>query len=296
MANFKKFRKSTVIVLGSGVECEIQSLLGVHQKWITNQDENKRLQGFIDLMVDCIKRIGSDTDITEEKVEKMLGPDRKQLLVAIRQLSTNHEPNFVFDYEFPAKTGQKKKQRYDILFDENDFPMIPFKWVRDEMCRLYAEQNEINDRELVADEVSEALKMDVPVMYETYDEMLIANREQSYKLPESGVVVDWKLADGETESAFGKRLKSSGAVSSHTQLQMATPTYVDTEETEGKKTPISLPLDQLTYMDIEGLRKNINDVEGKYDTLLAIQYKDENIHAQIDLVTVSAFFFPSLAI
>ena len=141
MGIISKHRKSATKVLGSGIEVNFSSLLGVHQSWITRQNEEKRMQGFIDLMVDCINSIGDDKHIDEKKIERLLAADRRQLLVEIRQLSTDYNTDFSFDYEFPASTGQKRVQKYTIVFDEKDFPLRPYMWVREKMIFDYIKKN-----------------------------------------------------------------------------------------------------------------------------------------------------------
>jgi len=290
---FAKTRKQGTFVFSTGVECAIQSLMGVHQRWITNSNEKKRLQGFIDLMKDCIVSIGDDKDITEDKVEQLLSIDRKQLLVEIRQLSTNKNPSFEFEYQFPATTGEKKVQHYDILFTEEDFPLKPYPWVRNPMFEDYKVKHEI-DRDLTKEEKRLALLEPLPIIYTNYKDVL-QQVTRNTKLPESGVQIEWIMLDGITENQFGQRLKAND-ISSHTMLEMRKGKYFDKVGEKKEPVPIKLPLDRLSLVDIEHFRGDVIKTEGSLDTSLAIQYKEESLHAELDLITTAAFFFPSLAI
>lgn len=286
-------RRKSIFVSPSGIEIEIQSLIGKWQKELTQSNEKKRRNAFDEMLKDCIIRIGEKINITIDDVRKLFREDRKAILFEIRQLSNNRNPIFTFDYEFPTKDGKKYKQRYNVEFTPEDFPVKPYKWVRDAMMNAYLEKNELPDNyDLTDSQKSEALSGEFPTLYKDYNEIVEKHKEQHFRL-ESGHVVVWRILDGEAERK-NQNLLSSDSISSHTQLQVREVKY-DSPNQPG--TLIHLPLDEMDTLDIEAIRSNIVEVEANVETSVVVQYQENtSMQANVDLVTTPAFFFPSLAI
>ena len=288
--------KTGTTVLPSGIEAELQGLQGKHQAMITINDEAKRRKGIDQMLKESIVRLGNKTEIVLQDVKNLLSADRKALLFELRQISNNHDRNFIFDYEFPTKGGQKLKQRYSVDFVKDQFPVTPYHWVASKMIATYKAENSI-DGKLTDSEKKEALSADIPVMYEDYSE-IIEMAKNELVLPECGVKVYWQMLDGEQETRFAKLLSVKEAeITSHEQIKMRRPTYIPEQAKGNEDAKAAVPLDQLSLIDIEALRKDIMSKEGDVDSFIVVQYKnDSSIQAQVDLVSTPAFFFASLAL
>jgi len=298
MAKFD-VRKSGNYVTPSGIQVGLLSLLGRHQALITNQSDKKRLTGFEELLFDCIEFIGEKTkaELTKADISRLLEPDRKAILFQLRQLSNGDDRKFIFDYEFPTEDGKKLKERKVVDFTDQNFPVKPFYWTRERMISDYIEKHEIT-HELSVTETEKALAGDFPIMFDNYREITEKYFNQEFVLPECGVKVNWNLLTAE-ESAKFQGVLTEESVNSHTQILMHTPKYVDEELSVGRDKPVvqPVPLDKLTLKDIEALRHEIMSKEASVDSTIVVQYRnDTRKQQQLDLVSMPAFFFPSLAI
>jgi len=296
---FSQTRKSTTKVLPSGIEVELLSLTGKQQKDLTINDESKRKNAIDNMLLDCTGRIGSKTTVTPKDIEKLFSEDRKYMLFELQQFSNDYDPEFRFAYEFPTKDGKKLKDTYIVMFTKEDFPKRPYKWVMDEMIRLHKEKNEIAaDVELDEDQLKMILiKEEYPVMFtDTYDEIIEKYKQQKTKLKECGVEVVWNVLDGIAEKENAK-FTNEKKMSSHTYFQNRDCKYLDPESLEkGKEIPINVPYDDVSTNDLEQLRETMLDFEASIETNVVVSYKgDTSMQANLNLVTVPAFFFRSLA-
>lgn len=296
MDNVFNVRKSDTVVSPSGVKFGILSLKGSHQALITNQNDAKRRKGFEELLFDCIEFIGSKqkNELNMNHIKKLLEVDRKFLLFEIRQLSNKRNPKFVFDYEFPTEGGKKLRERKTVDFTTENFPVTPFVWMREKMIEDWKElTGRTEDPD--GDELREIFENEFPVMYEDYKDMLDEHYMNEFKLPECGVTVWWSLQTAEDTMAK-ERITDPERINSHTMIAMHNPLYISSAAKDaGKDTKQPVPLDQLDYLDIEGLRGEILRVEGSVDSTVVVQYKDDQRkQQQLDLVAMPAFFFPSL--
>jgi hypothetical protein len=264
-----------VFVFPSGVECEIEGLMGEHQRMLTEGDNAKNSKGINLILKDRFKRIGEKTNITEADIKRLLSADRKYALVRLRQLSLNFQKEFKFSYEFPTEGGRKEKFQYSIEFDENDFVTRPYGWVQAAIAKAKKEG-------------VEAVSEGFPKLFDSYSE-LEEYREQEFKLPITGQVVKWQLLDGNTEEMVSKIDKKK--LSSHTAIQLRKPRVQDGEQL------VNLNLDKLPLADIEALREHmLYEVEANVETDIEIKHKDDELRsARVDLVATPAFFFPSMA-
>jgi hypothetical protein len=297
MENLFCVREEESFITLSGVEITIRELIGEHQVLISKQDAGQRSKGFRKLLKDCIIKIGvkSESEITESDIDMLLEGDRRQILWKLRQLSNPDNKEFVFDYEFPAKGGKKLKQRCNISIDKENFPLNPYRWVREKMIADYCSANGIELESISDSDKQLALSHEITSMYATYQEMLDSNRYQKLTLTRSKQEVTYELVTTEIAEKMAKVITAE-SVTSHTQLQMHRPRY-KTTNSKGIETFIQLDLDRLVLSDIECLRKHIMDTEGSIDTTVVVQYEsNSSLQNQIDLVSLAAFFFPSLAI
>jgi len=296
MENIFKVQKTADIVLPCGVAAQIRGLEGKHQAMITVQDQSKRMQGLKRILWDCLVKLGDSNSISEDYIDKLTSFDRKCLLWKIRELSNKDTDRFVFDYEFPTDNNRKLKQRFEVEFNSESFPVKPAKWVREKMIIDLMEEGYSNITEDSPEYKNKVHSGEFPVMFDTYEQMLQEKLVKPLKLPECGVEVFWHLSLGKDEDRFSniKGLETS----SHTQLQMHTPKYRNVElSKKGKDVIQAVPLDDLSNIDIEELRHDIMDYEGNIDSMIVVQSdEDTNKIAQIDLLQTPAFFFASLAL
>jgi len=292
-------RKQEKMTALSGIEIGIRSLLGAHQALITQQSEKKRVEGFEELLFDCIDYIGEKKkpELTLNNIKRLLEGDRKHILIRIRQLSNNHDPLFIFDYEFPTEDGKKLKERKTVDFNYTNFPVKPYYWVRNEMeSQSGAVTHPEGDRAGELTGLSDG--GNIPVMFTDYSEILEKYKEQKFVLPESGVTVIYNLLIAEETAKFATALVKE-RINSHTQIQMHAPVYIDDDLSVNRDKPVRIPvpLDQLTHTDIEALRKDMMEKEGSVDSQIVVQYKEDRTkQSEIDLVSMPAFFFPSLVL
>lgn len=292
-------RKSKEIVALSGIKIGIQSLLGAHQAMITAQAEKKRTDGFENLLYDCIEYIGDKRkpELTLNDIKRLLEGDRKLILIKIRQLSNNDNPLFVFDYEFPTEEGQKLKERKTVNFNKENFPIKPYYWVRSE-ANTESQGLDQPGEESSADRTGWNDSDNIPVMFTDYSQILEAHLKQEFVLPECGIKVFYNLLTAEETSKYAGKLTKE-TINSHTQIIMRSPTYIDEDLSNGREKPVivPVPLDQVTHIDIEALRKDIMEKEGNVETTVVVQYKqDRSKQSEIDLIAMPAFFFPSLVL
>lgn len=247
------------IILLSGIPCTIQEMTGESEFFLTNEKYKKKGKGLISLMTDCILSIGDSTTITDNDIKRMLSGDRKKALIEIRQLSNDSDPEFNFKYEFATVGGAREKFEYNVLFNNESFP-----------DKKYANQ------------------------YKNLSEIV---RKIRFVLPRSKQIVEWTMLDVQTESEHDALYDTENR-SSLTMLEMRNPTYIlEDTNNDGVKVerPMQVDLKKLNWKDIDHLRKNVLDTEGSVDTLYTIAHKtDKEKEVRIDLLSVPAFFFPSL--
>lgn len=249
----------------SGVECEVFELTGKQQHILSEQDGKDGNDKFVKMLATIIKRVGSVENPDEKFITSMLSGDRKKALVMARQFSMrdmDQEKKFLFHYPYTDKNGIKQNHELEINL-ENGFPEKVYK------------------------------KADgSPLDCKEYSEI---NREYETILPRTKKRVTFKLVDGYGES-IGSAVKKK---SSHTTFIMHNCRYYVGD------TPIQLDekeLDNLPMSDIEHLRKVIFDVEGAIDTVVEFEHPEADIKpknekiVRTDLLTQTAFFFPSEAI
>lgn len=294
--SFKATRREGRKVLPSGVEFVMRSLIGDHQAWITDSDDKKRKENMDKMLLDCLVSIGTKKNLTAGDVDRLIGFDRAFIFFELRMFSNRRNKDFCFDYEFAADAdGNRRKQRYNIVFDKKDFPQRPAFWVLEKMKSDLAGKLEKKESEITKDEVDTMLyeATEFPVMYNTYDEMLTERKSQTVTLPDSKVEVTWEMVDGAQEKKFAANMKKPN---SHTPLLQRSPKYKDETFKEGNVLP-SLPIGQLSFDDIETLRQDYMTKEADIDTSVVIMYKnDNNCQTQVNLITIASFFFPSLAV
>lgn len=267
--------------LPSGVECEVKELTGKHQRLLTEQTQKPHGEKLVDMLVDVIVRVGSETTITNEFVNNMLSCDKKAILVEVRQFTLDFEEEFVFTYKYIDRDGNKQEDEMTIPIVKGQFPIKP-------MLIPSIQKNE---------DTGEDERVLVPAQFTEYSEVLEAKKVQ-ITLPRSGELVQFEHLDGKGEIIGSSSKKSER--SSHTVLKMRK--CVRFEKKEKGSIPIQLNYDNLSIKDIEFLRSSIKEVEGGVDTEIQFEHPEADIKPQeekmvvVDVLGTVAFFFPSEAI
>lgn len=296
MGKFNYQRPVEKVILPSGVEAELTTLIGDHQDWITKNDPNQVRNGIDRLFKDCVVSIGG-VKPTKEMLQNFLVNDKMFCLFFIRQFSNKRNKDFVFKYEFPVdKQGKKRVQKYEVEFNREDFPQKPYSWVFEKMKKEYYSENKLDlEEDKVTDKIENAiLGMKFIKCYETYEDMLAEQSEQKIVLPDSEVEVFWTLLNSKKERSFGISKQNKDA-SSHDQIFIHSPVFEEDGYEEGDVRKI-VPVGKLSMDDIEALRGHIIQTEGKIDTSVVINYKETpGTETMLNLLSVPTFFFPSLA-
>jgi len=247
-------------ILPSGVEIEYQKLTGKHQRLLTEKGSNSN-----EFIASFIVRLGSDTNITADKVQKMIAPDRKMALILARQYALNNNPIMRFNITYKTESGKKQIVPEELNLDElGGFPVTKPKM-------------------LVGDILVEA----------DYKELSEIKKDFECILPESGMKVRWYMLDGLGEAWATKLAKNKR--SSHTAIEMRFPVEIK-KDSKGNDLPIKIDtakLDNLSFIDIEYLREYIYEIEGRVDSEYMYSHPDTGEDQTIDLLTVTTFYFPS---
>lgn len=281
-------QRTLIDVLPSGVEFEVRNLRGSDQEDLTRAKTLRDGSGFATMLASALLRLGDNTNVTVNDVDRMLSNDRKYALIALRQHTLRYQKFFNFSYEWPLRAGQtaKELEQHSVEFTEESFPKIPYLWVRERIALLKSEA-------LEKQELYDGSKY--PVIYTNYGEMLAVHKEQNFTLQESGLTIRWSLLTGEQENKFGKI--DPEVVHSNTMLTMREPKIVLQNQVEKKETLTGWNHSAADLLDVEDFRTEIRNVEGSINSTITIQNKkDSSRTARVELLATTDFFFPSQAI
>lgn len=270
--------RTHVSELPSGVEFEVKELTGKHQRLLTEQVGNKTMtERLNEVLAEVLVRVGSNTEINEDFVKKMLACDKQKALVDVRQFTMDFEKAFQFTWEYTDDQGMKQDHKLEIPLDEGNFPWKP-------VMAFNKEGELVTMKEAIVD-AGEDLE---------YDSVL-SRKAVEIILPRAEMRVRYTMLDGEREAQASKIKKNDR--SSHSVLKVRTPVRFG----EGD-TPIQINLDTLAYKDIEYLRSDIKKMEGSVDTEIRFEHPEADSKPPsekdvvVDLLGTIAFFFPSEAI
>jgi hypothetical protein len=250
------------------------------------------------MLADCLKSIGDDTNITEQKVQRLLSNDRKYALVQLRQHTLKFQESFDFKYDWPLSSGAKEKEsfEYSVKFTEEYFPSIPYKWVREKIKEMTEQEDQPVKGEIDGVEVEFApVKLGeghFPVMFKNYEEVL-QHAERELYLPESGERLTYNLLTVDAEKKWSGVDRET--MSANTAILMRSPKLSYSND-KGNEVKTIWDIRRADALDIEFVRRDIRDMEGMVDTYLTIEHqKDKSRSTRVDLITVADFFFPSQA-
>lgn len=283
----KKFREKESVT-PSGVPFIVRNLIGGDQRILSENEKGGN--GFNVMLAGALLKLGDveGDKITPAFVERMLANDRRFALVTLRQHTLKYNPVFNFNYEWPLEQGSRDKdvQEYEVNFNQESFPCIPYYWVREEIEKI-KEKNPDYD----------VIKDGFPKMFESY-EQVIEKRTITGTLPESEEEYEWYMLDGTTERNFQKVLTVDN-ITSNTQLEMrrVKVKWINDTKKNAKPVLVNFDIDSADMLDVEHIRKEIRGKEGLIDTWLTIRNQtNARKETRVDLVSLPAFFFPSQAL
>jgi hypothetical protein len=280
-------------VLPSGIQFSVRNLIGEDQDNLTR--EQKKSSGtpqsvFNKMLAGAMRGLGnkSESEITPNMVAGMLSNDRKFALITLRQHTLEYQPTFDFKYEWPLQKGEKKKQAFDysVSFDHENFPVIPYRWMREALEKLKQENIENSDFKMPDGHI-----IPFPKLYDNYLDMKDLHKEQQRTLS-NGQLVKWDLLDGEMELANSSALNDDPRM--NLIIEMRKPKY---KFADGEKSPVwaEFTTGKTDMKYLEEIRKEMLDFEGKIDTSLVIGHENNpRLQMRVDLCQLPAFFFPSL--
>ena len=284
-------------VLPSGVPFEIYGMTGDDLDTIAKAAEGKKTNWMSDLLKSCVKSVGDVVTPSSAFFDSMLELDLRFILLAIRQLSQRDSKEFIFDYQFPMQNKQRIVETVRFNMEPADFLHKPFKWVLDRMIADYKALQADAGVEVEEADLAEVLLKDgqyapYPVMYESYNDMLAQHLRHSFTLPDAGTTINYELITHDRATKFSNALGDKKA--KYTDLVARyKPTYLY----EGN-TPSAFMANSksVSAYDVEKLHIDMREKDAKIDTLVVVESeKKPGLQAQIDVITIPAFFYPSLA-
>lgn len=254
--------------LCSGPECEVKEMTGKHQRLLTEQGKKSHNERMNDLLKDVIVSVGGVSEITDDFIKEMLSCDKKKILTEVRQFTLDFQPEFAFMFKYMDDEGNKKESQVDVTLVEGEFPFRKPKY-------------------------NAAGEDAVDMEFEDYNDVL-KHKKIGITLP-SGLAVEFTMLDGKGEIIASSTKKAER--SSHTLIKMRRPVKFHQKEGGSATVPVQLNLDSLSIRDIEFLRAKIREYEGEVDTEMMFEHPEiEGKNEVIDLLSTTAFFFPSEAI
>lgn len=285
MARFHKF------TLPSGVEAEVRNFYGEDYDILTNPSYARNGSQFNKLAAAATVRIGNDNNITEEKVTNLLSNDRKALLLETRMHTMRHNPTFKFRYEWPLRNKKKDAQEYEVTFNSESFPMIPYLWVREKMH----DEAQQNGQEEAS---HHPLDFHFPVLYEDYEDMLSEHSTQRTVL-DDGREIHWSVMNGRMEKMAREKLRQTRSPNMMITMRGAHQVGEMSAETtaDGAGAAVKMPFNPAKedVYDLEAIRTDIFHTEGEINTFVVIEnQKEAGEQQRVDLLTTESFFFPSM--
>lgn len=271
-------------VLPSGVSFEVKEMGAREQGIITKQGDSENGENIIKLLKEVLVSIGDQgEEVTVDFIDSMLKNDRKVALIACRQFSLDFMEKFEFSYSWPiGDKGEKVESNHTVSFNDVTFPLVPYKWVRDKM-EVY---------ELEALQEGYDYKAEIPVLYNSYSEMLEENSKREF-IDKSGRKFEYKMSDGHSERKLSKISESDLDI--NTPLSILSFNQLLTQTTGEKNKVVKLPYDVGNFgmIDISKLRDHVADYEGSYDTSLTIKHpNNDSKTTSVDLIGLKDFYFP----
>ena len=211
----------------------------------------------------------------------MRATDKEHILATVRQATMDYEKEFTFPYKWIDSDGRNHVEKFKVTLNEVDDPTTQ-EHIED-LVSKYGEQH----REFFADLNKDGTFRTTPAYHRAAE---YADLEQSYEVtaPKSGLTIQLSYLAG-----WGERfLSSKKNPSTNTLIEARKPKYKD----EGGNW-VLVRVRDLHMRDIEYLRECIKAYEGSVDMVLSFEDpKDPNKLVDLNLLSQTAFFFPSGAL
>lgn len=249
--------KTMELTLLSGVPAAISKMDGSHQKKLTEHNNPKKAaEAFDEVIADCLEYLGDVQSPTKEHAKGLLSADRSQLLMYLRYHTMQRHRTFSFDYQWVDEYGQQRSEEKSFEFDIENFEQRPYSRQFESYEEVWKEQKDSYNGQFWLEDAEE------------------------------WVYYNWSTARDEY-------LMQGAKQSVHQSLQLRNPKVMRKGQEEGSEIPVDLNLDKCSWDDLEDLRRNIIEEEGFMDTFALIENEDGG-EDKINLLTINAFFFPSL--
>lgn len=283
-------RRQEKFKLLSGVECTVQELTGEHEANLTSDKKGIRSSAMDIMLQDCIVTLGDKDIITLNDAKRLLDADKKHALIVIRNLSNDYDPDFKFSYEFPIENGKRDKFDYQVNFS---YAVLD---LNNKVIPLISDKDPSKEETLPVNFEPVNFKgRPYKKQYKTYSE-IASDLTRDIKLPRSGRTVRFTMLTGEFADLYSKTLKQDSDFNSHDYILMRQPVFVEATA-KGAESFVMVDLNTMVHLDITALRKSILEEEGFFDTIMTIAHKNDSTRTtRVDLISIPAFFFPSLAI
>lgn len=280
-------------VTPSGVPFTVRNLVGSDQDTLTKKIKSEgESSGFNKMLHSALRKLGiqEGDQIKLNHINEMLSNDRIFILLTLRQHTLAYKKEFDFKYEWPLQVGKHEKQveEYSVELNHENFPVVPYKWMRKKLAELKALNPE--------DPEPDGHLIPFPVIYENYSDMLQANKVVEGTFQKCGMKYRWELLDGLTENNYAKIVRDNMRINLSLEMRKIKVLFIDTSNAGKKDTWVSFETGPSHILDLEQLRGEILDIEGSVDTAITIQHPDDRERKErINLIALPVFFFPSLA-
>lgn len=287
-------------VLPSGVPFKVRAFIGEDHEILTSRRNMRDGNTFERFCAAIVISIGDNNNVTEDFINSMLSNDRKFILFTARQFTQKWPEEFEFEYEWPMQDKIREVTTHQVEMGHNNFPVIPYKWVRDLMENIEnaSDIGDFSKLDKIEDDtdIDTDYKTTFPLIYSSYQDMLDENSlRQQFVLPISEEVIEFSLMTGLVEKKLDMIPKNKITINTELTIRDCKTQKEFKEEIAGKThTKYIWNHKKADGYDIDALRNYIRDLEGEVQTAMVITNRIGE-RERIDLVQQTEFFFPSQA-
>jgi hypothetical protein len=311
----------------SGMEVELKRMKSYHQEWLTqgksgNQSTvkktNKSQKNIDNVAADIIVRIDDDTDITLQKISKLPSWEFKEIMLVARFFSCDiYFTDRVNEYEQYLKTKELIFLAIDYKNGKISKEEILSKEIEIIELEQYMELEEVPEFESNLPEhlfkftwewrngdEQHKHKFEVPINIwdfpvekskVVYDWTALQKGDCCKKqitLPISKKLIQWSMLNVDLENKFKGSLNME-TLHINTPITWRNPVELVKKESSEGYIPVQLNTSKMEILDIEALREDISNNEGKIDTILTLNHPEKDELIRVDIFQVVSFFIPS---
>jgi hypothetical protein len=253
-----------VFILPSGIEAEVKNMAGESSEVFTKKKNIETGMAHTLLIKEVLVRVGDNTNITIDFIEKLLSKDRKAILFTARQFTYDFPEEYIISVKFG-----KSEVQYPI--DLQDY--VPTNYL------FY--QKIVDENKKLAQETG--VQYQPEPAFKNYEGVL-ENRKVEVHLPKANKKVHFYLMTGKDEKrALKVDMEEANLL---TILSLRNPCEM------GQTGEITLNLKPLHAQDIGIIHGKIHDLEGDYDTAIEVRNPDKFGDAKVVQLLDTGFFFP----